>query len=219
VGEGSGEFKPGVAGDIRDKPLEFGRLGPKPVHAGVELRLDQGGGAGFLCSPREFLRLLQGGKGYGEAMSEGDGKFRGKGGAKQKNRFPDAGLAQFRPLRGEGDAEFLATGPGKGTGHRDQAVSVGVVLDDGENADAAGSGGAENAQVGAQGRKGNRAPGAERGGHKTILEKTADARKLFVFVFFDVDGGGNKKNQAGFRAGRRWMGSRGRPGSRPWACR
>jgi hypothetical protein len=189
--EGAGEFQTRVVEDIREKLLKFSRLGAESIHPGVELGLDKGGGPGFFRRPGEFAGLLHGGEGDGESMGQRRRKFRGQGGAQKENRFPDTGLAEFGSFGGESDAELLTTGTGEGLGDGNQPVSVSVIFHDGKNPGPSGSGSAQGAKVGAQGRKGNGAPGTDGGGHRVILGKIPDDRKLFVYVCVYVDGNKN----------------------------
>ncbi len=50
-----------------------------------------------------------------------------------QDRFANAALAQFGAFRGASDAEPVGADLGEGAGDGNDAVAVGVALDDGEN--------------------------------------------------------------------------------------
>ena len=79
VGEGAHQFETGMSMDKVDQFEEFGGFGAEAIHAGVELRLDQGGGSGLFRRLTQLAGLLDGGKGDSEEMGKSDGEFRWKG--------------------------------------------------------------------------------------------------------------------------------------------
>ena len=112
---------------------KFGRGCAEAIHARIEFGLDESGGAGALGDPSEFASFGQGGDRHGKAVTEGDGKFKRKSGAKKQNGLTDAGLAQLGAFGCAGDAKLLTPFSGEGTGDRNEAVSVGIVFDYGED--------------------------------------------------------------------------------------
>ena len=203
MGEGSDLFETGMAGEEGQEREKIPRFGPEAIHAGIQLGLDESRGAGFFRCAGQFASFGERREGNGEPMGEGDGKFRGQGGAEQKDRFPDAGLAEFGAFRGEGDAKLLATRAGEGPRHGDQTVAIGVVLDHGQHAGSPRGSPAQGPEVGPQGGEGDCAPVTKGDRHGTILEKTGKERNPFVDVEVSVPRCERQNFQDGFRAGRR----------------
>ena len=157
-----------MSGDEGHQREKIPGFGPEPVHAGIELGLHEGGGAACFRRAGQFPRFRQRGEGDGKPVGEGEVKFRGQRGAEQKDRLPDAGLAKFGAFRGEGDAKLLTARAGKGPGHGNQAVAIGVVFDHGQDAGARRGGAAQGPEIGPQGGQRNSAPGAVGIGHERV---------------------------------------------------
>ena len=89
------------------------------------------------------------------------GEFGSESGAEKENGLADFSAAELGALGDESDGELFASSLGEGPSDRDETVTVGVIFNDGENLGFGRQRTAYRAEVMAQGRKGNLAPGAD----------------------------------------------------------
>jgi len=123
--------------------------------------LDKGGG---LCSgggADELAGFGEGGEGDGETMLQSAGEFGSESGAEKENGLADSSAAELGALGDESDGELFASSLGEGPSDGDETVTVGVIFNDGENLGFGREKTAYRAEVVAEGRKGNLAPGAD----------------------------------------------------------
>ena len=113
----------------------------------------------------ELAGFGEGGEGDGEAVLEGAGEFGGEGGAEKENGLADSCVTELDAFGGKGDAELFASCLGEVAGDGDEAVAVGVIFHNGENLGFGRERTAYRAEVVAEGRKGNLAPGADVAGN------------------------------------------------------
>ena len=151
--------------DIKKKFRKFIRGGAEAVHSGIELGLDEGASFGSGGGANEFASFGEGGEGDGEAVLEGAGEFGGEGRAEKENGLADSCATELDAFGRKGDAELFASCLGEVAGDGDEAVAVGVIFNDGENLGFGRERTAYRAEVVAEGRKGNLAPGADVAGN------------------------------------------------------
>jgi hypothetical protein len=161
MGEGTDEIEGWLLSDIKKKFRKFIRGGAEAVHSGIELGLDEGASFGSGGGANEFASFGEGGEGDGEAVLEGAGEFGGEGRAEKENGLADSCATELDAFGRKGDAELFASCLGEGPSDGDKTVTVGVIFNDGENLGFGRERTTYRAEVVAQGRKGNLAPGAD----------------------------------------------------------
>jgi hypothetical protein len=127
--------------------------------------LDEGDGLGSGGGADELAGFGEGGESDGEAMLEGAGEFGSESGAEKKNGLADSSAAELGALGCKSDGELFASNLGEGPSDGDETVTVGVIFNDGENLGFGRERTAYRAEVVAEGRKGNLAPGADVAGN------------------------------------------------------
>lgn len=147
--------------DIKKKFRKFIWGGAEAIHAGIELGLDEGASFGSGGGADEFASFGEGGEGNGEAVLEGAGEFGGEGGAEKKNGLADSCITELDAFGGKGDAELFASCLGEVAGDGDEPVAVGVIFDNGENLGFRRERTAYGAEIMAESREGDFAPGAD----------------------------------------------------------
>lgn len=127
--------------------------------------MDEGDGLGSGGGADELAGFGEGGESDGEAMLEGAGEFGSESGAEKKNGLADSSAAELGALGCKSDGELFASNLGEGPSDGDETVTVGVIFNDGENLGFGREKTAYRAEVVAEGRKGNLAPGADVAGN------------------------------------------------------
>ena len=127
--------------------------------------MDEGDGPASGGGADEFAGFSEGGEGDGEAMLQSAGEFRSESGAEKENGLADSSAAELGALRNKSDGELFASSLGEGLSDRDETVTVGVIFNDGEYLGFGRERTAYRAEVVAEGRKGNLAPGADVAGN------------------------------------------------------
>ncbi len=89
------------------------------------------------------------------------GKFGSESGAEKENGLADSSAAELGAFVDESDGELFAPSLSEGPSDGDETVTVGVIFNNGENLSFGRERTAYRAEVMAQGRKGNLAPGAD----------------------------------------------------------
>jgi len=89
------------------------------------------------------------------------GEFGSESGAEKENGLADSSAAELGALRDESDGELFATSLGKGPSDGDETVAIGIIFNNGENLGFGRERTAYRAEVVAEGRKGDLAPGAD----------------------------------------------------------
>ena len=147
--------------DIKKKFRKFIWGGAEAIHSGIELGLDEGASFGSGGSANEFASFGEGRESDGEAVLEGAGEFGGEGRAKKENGWADSCVTELDAFGRKGDAELFASCLGEVAGDGDEAVAVGVIFDNGENLGFGRERTAYGAEIMAESRKGDLAPGAD----------------------------------------------------------
>jgi hypothetical protein len=127
--------------------------------------LDEGDG---LCSgggADELAGFGEGGEGDGQTMLQSAGEFGCESRAEKEDGLADSSASELGALGDKGDAELFASSLSKGTSDGDETVTVGVIFNDGENLGFGRERTAYRAEVVAEGRKRNLAPGADVAGN------------------------------------------------------
>ncbi len=127
--------------------------------------MDEGDGLGSGGGADELAGFGEGGESDGEVMLEGAGEFGSESGAEKKNGLADSSAAELGALGCKSDGELFASNLGEGPSDGDETVTVGVIFNDGENLGFGRERTAYRAEVVAEGRKGNLAPGADVAGN------------------------------------------------------
>ena len=123
--------------------------------------MDEGDGLGSGGCADELAGFGEGGEGDGETMLQSTGEFGCESGAEKENGLADSSAAELGALGDESDGELFASSFGEGTSDGDETVTVGVIFNDGENLGFGRERTAYRAEVVAEGRKRNLAPGAD----------------------------------------------------------
>ena len=127
--------------------------------------MDKSDGLGSGGGADELAGFGERGEGDGEAMLQSAGEFGSESGAEKENGLADSSATELGALGDKGDAELFASSLGEGTSDGDETVTVGVIFNDGENLGFRRERMAYRAEVVAEGRKGNLAPGADVAGN------------------------------------------------------
>jgi hypothetical protein len=123
--------------------------------------LDKGDSPSSGGGADELAGFGERGEGDGEAMLQSAGEFGSKSGAEKENGLADSSTAELGALGDKGDGELFASSLGEGLSDGDETVTVGVIFNDGENLGFGRERTAYRAEVVAEGRKRNLAPGAD----------------------------------------------------------
>jgi len=123
--------------------------------------LDEGDGLSSGGSADELACFGEGGEGDGQTMLQSAGEFGSESGAEKENGLADSSAAELGALRDESDGELFATSLGKGPSDGDETVAIGIIFNNGENLGFGRERTAYRAEVVAEGRKGDLAPGAD----------------------------------------------------------
>ena len=127
--------------------------------------MDKGDGLGSGGGADELAGFGERGEGNGQAMLQSAREFWSKSGAEKKNGLADSSAAELGALGDKGDGKLLTSSLGEGTSNGDETVAIGVIFNYGENLGFGRKRTAYRAEVVAEGRKGNLAPGANIAGN------------------------------------------------------
>ena len=94
-------------------------------------------------------------------MLQSAGKFGSESGSEKENGLADSCGTELDAFGRKGDAELFASCLGEVAGDGDEAVAVGVIFDNGENLGFGRERTAYSAEIMAESRKGDLAPGAD----------------------------------------------------------
>ena len=127
--------------------------------------MDESASFGSVGGADELAGFGEGGEGDGETMLQSAGEFGSESGAEKENGLADSSAAELGALGDESDGELFASSLGEGPSDGDETVTVGVIFNDGENLGFGREKTAYRAEVVAEGRKRNLAPGADVAGN------------------------------------------------------
>jgi len=122
--------------------------------------LDEGDGLGSGGGADELAGFGEGGEGDGETILQSAGEFGCESRAEKENGLADSSAAELGALGDESDGELFASSLGEGPSDGDKTVTIGVIFNDGENLGFGRERTTYRAEVVAEGRKRNFAPGA-----------------------------------------------------------
>ena len=122
--------------------------------------MDEGDGLGSGGGADEFASLGKGGESDGEAILQSAGELGCESRAEKEDGLADSSTAELGALGDESDGELFASSLGEGPSDGDKTVTIGVIFNDGENLGFGRERTTYGAEVVAEGRKRNFAPGA-----------------------------------------------------------